>query len=111
MKAQEVAKTILEQLKAVPSHAGDRPITGKHTMMCWGFDKPCVSPECEKNGWGGLEFDVNGEIYQGKIRVMLHWSDTYTIFTHKNNEWIPVIDMVHMPELTTELDFIIEVAR
>lgn len=111
MKAQEVAIEIIAQLKAVSSHAGDRPITGKHAMMCWGFDNPCVSPECKEEGFGGLEFNVNGEIYQGKIRVMLHWSDTYTIFTQKDNQWIPVIDRVYVPELTTELDFIIEVAR
>ena len=111
MKAQQVAKTILEQLKAVPSYAESKPITGKHAMMCWGFESPCISPECKEEGFGGLEFNVNGEIYKGKVRIMLHWSDTYTIFTQKDNEWIPVIDRVHMPELTTELDLIIEVAR
>lgn len=111
MKAQEIAIEIFEQLKAVSSHAGDRPITGIHAINCWGFSNPCTSLECKKEGFGGLEFNVNGEIYQGKIRVMLHWSDTYTIFTQKDNEWIQVIDRVHMPELTTELDYIIEVGR
>ena len=117
-----VAKTILSQIQAGQDAHGN---SGRHMMMCWGFQKPWgeTTPAMpliatlavdtdEAEGRGFLEFTVNGALFAGKVRVTLAWDDTYTIqFVEHNENCITVLHNIYFDELANVIDRNVENAK
>lgn len=76
MTNKEIAQTILNQIKA----------TDPAALMAWGVRNCVALPEqkiliqgAEKVQLGGVQFNVNGLKFRGKVLVRLMGSDTYTV--------------------------------
>lgn len=68
----EIAKTILDQIKA----------TDRAALMAWGAKSFISIGEDSHEGvaiLGGVQFSVNGRKIRGKVIVRLTASDTYTV--------------------------------
>ncbi|HWZ21121.1 MAG TPA: hypothetical protein VNW06_00625 [Cytophagaceae bacterium] len=91
-----IAKTILRQINTLDPWA----------LQAYGSKKIKPLQEC-KEFEGGIEFQVNGLHFSGKISIQLSWSDEYSIyFIDKNEEIEKEIHGVHFPELVEVLDYI-----
>ncbi len=93
-----IATTIQKQL-----YAGGRMI-----VWSWGaYDFMAMPPT--KDSLGGLEFRVNGRLYQGKVYVKLAFDDTYTIeLRRKEPNPEQVIKNVYCDQLTEVIDYHVE---
>lgn len=108
MNSNTIAKSILEQIKAGRTDGGD---AGLNAIRCWGFNKPyCFGEESHKGHLGGLQFNVRGLRFKGKVHVALNANDTYTIFVAKPRatEYTQIIEGVYCDDLTAILDDFIE---
>jgi hypothetical protein len=104
---QEIAKTIIQQIKA----------TDYWALGAWGYRNPVALREGqEKHGYilGGIQFDVSGKKLPrgGKVLVYLMGDDTYTvrvvrIHGTKVNE-IKLVEQVYCDDLMRIIDQIIE---
>jgi hypothetical protein len=107
MNSQEIAKTIIQQIKA----------TDYWALGAWGYHNPVALREGqEKYGYilGGIQFDVKAKKLPrgGKVIVYLMGNDTYTvrivrIHGTKVNE-IKLVDNVYCDDLMRIIDQIIE---
>ena len=112
MNAKSIAQTILDQIKA----------TDRAALMAWGAKNLVALEEKkieEKVQVGGLQMDVSGLKFKGKVIVRLMASDTYTIEIGKVNMrrtsqnfgmWTSagIIEDIYCEELMSAIDSMIE---
>jgi hypothetical protein len=92
----EIAKTILEQIQ----------FADKSALMAWGA-KNFASIRESKEYQGGVEFQVNGIIHQGWVKVCLRWVDDYSvIFINKNREVVKTFEGAYCDMLVPVIDWI-----
>lgn len=96
---ERIARTILEQIKANDVYA----------LMAYGA-KNFVAHNANDKKLGGVQFDVNGLNFKGRVTIELVFDDTYTITFGKviNCEWKEVkkVEGVYCDMLVGILDFI-----
>lgn len=105
MSTMEIAKTILEQIKA----------TDRAALMAWGARNFVSMSEGTFEGHGqlgGIMFMVNGLKFRGKVVIRLMASDTYTIETGRiyKGEWkrSRLVDDIYCDNLVDVIDALIE---
>lgn len=104
-KPLQVASTIQSQIQSGRDSKGT---SGAHMMMCWAYES-ASTVEGDDNHWGGLQFYVTGYRHKGKVKVMLHYNDTYTVsFIDQNRLCVHCVDYVHFPELAEVIDNFVE---
>ncbi len=108
-KYLEIAEVINSQILDGRAFDGS---SGYIAMAAWGVEhKRAMEPAEGQPYHGGLGFSVTGALFQGKVEIWLHFSDTYTVIFHKASHWptepMPM-QMVYAPELTAQIDEAIE---
>ena len=107
-KHMQIAHTIFDQIRHSYTEEGT---SGMNCVMCWGLTKPMAIDEgYHKDHFAGLQFKVTGALFRGKVRVMLHYSDTYTIYTAspRGKEWTKLEGNIYADQLAAILDNHIE---
>ena len=97
---ERIARTILEQIKANDVWA----------LAAYGA-KNFIAHNADNSKLGGVQFDVNGLNFKGRVIIELMFDDTYTITFGKLNvkyEWneIKKVEGVYFDMLVDVLDFI-----
>ena len=91
-----IAETILEQIQF-----GDR-----YALWAWGATNFLALQET-KDYQGGLEFQVNGLVLKGRVKVCLRWVDDYTIvFINQNREVVKTTEGIYCDMLVPVIDWI-----
>ena len=104
-KPLQVATTIQSQIQSGRDSKGT---PGSHMMMCWAYESASVV-DGDDNHWGGLQFYVSGFKHKGKVLVMLHYNDTYTVsFIDHQGDEVHSVDYIHFPELAETIDNFVE---
>jgi hypothetical protein len=91
----QIAQTIINQIK----------FTDRSALMAWGATKFIALPE-SKEFQGGVQFHVNGLVFQGIVKVELRWVDDYTVSFVKKAELKNKIEGVYCDMLIDVIDFI-----
>lgn len=95
-RTMEIAQTILKQIK----------YTDQSALMAWGARNFCAISE-SKEFQGGLEFQVNGLIHKGWVKIGLRWVDDYTVsFINQNREVVKTVEGVYCDMLIDVIDWI-----
>ena len=77
-------------------------------VFSWGVHNFKSIGESEE-GEGGLEFAVNGFKYQGGVRIVLNWLDTFDIYLLDNNgDVTEKVGDVYLDNLISVVDNMVE---
>jgi len=95
-RSKQVAETIQQQLMA----------GGMETVMSWGVSRWSVGELEDKRPF--LALDVNGLLHQGETRIILEWSDTYTVQNLTEGQVIKEQSDVYCDEVTSVVDLFVE---
>jgi hypothetical protein len=95
-RSKQVAETIQQQLMA----------GGMQTVMSWGVSRWSVGELEDKRPF--LALDVNGLLHQGETRIILEWSDTYTVQNLTEGQVVKEQSDVYCDELTSVVDLFVE---
>jgi hypothetical protein len=99
---QQIAKTIIEQIKAGTTSNLGRTISGSMALMCWGAS--AFHPLAETESYrGGLTIQVNGAKHVGPVTVELAWDDTYTVVVGETRT-----PQIFFDQLTEVIDGLVE---
>jgi hypothetical protein len=95
-RSKQVAQTIQEQLMA----------GGMEKVMSWGVSEWRVGELEDKRPF--LAMNVNGLLHQGETRIILEWSDTYTVQNMEQGKVIKEQQDVYFDEVTDVVDSFVE---
>lgn len=95
-RTMEIAKTIMNQIKAIDYWA----------LGAYGANTYASMSEDETR-MGGLTFKVNGYNHKGWVKIELTWSDEYRIhFINRKRVNVKTVEGVYCDELVQVLDWI-----
>ena len=93
-----IAKTIIEQILLLDPTALIRYQASNYRIL-----------EETKEREGGIEFNVRGSNFTGKVMIELDWLDEYRVtFINADGSIIKQLPGIHFPELITALHYIEE---
>ena len=95
-RSKQVAQTIQEQLMA----------GGMEKVMSWGVSQWSVGQLEDERPF--LAMSVNGLLHQGETRIILEWSDTYTVQNMEQGKVIKEQQDVYFDEVTDVVDSFVE---
>lgn len=96
METMEIAKTIMQQIKA----------QDPYVLMAYGAHNFAALSNTNER-LGGLEFKVNGLFLKGWCKIELTFMDTYRVlFINRKREVVKTVDECYCDQLIQILDFV-----
>jgi len=96
METMEIAKTIMQQIKAQDPYA----------FMAYGAHNFAALSNTNDR-LGGLEFKVNGLVHKGWCKIELTFMDTYRVlFINRKRELVKTVEECYCDQLVQILDFV-----